>query len=117
MAGTDDMTNARTSDKEKRTKRLNIFFDGNEYAQLLDEARQAQMKPSELMRRKFFKTAPPSVPKLNLESWTKLAAASANLNQIARYLNSGMGLDLDELTRILSCFRMALVGASRGNSA
>ncbi|MDY7567487.1 plasmid mobilization relaxosome protein MobC [Pseudomonas sp. RTC3] len=108
------MTNNRTKDKEKRTKRLNVFFNGNEYLQLLGEAKRARMRPSSLVRQKFFATAPPpSVPDLNLDAWVRLAPAAANLNQIARYLNTGMELDIAELSTILAEFRIALVCASR----
>ena len=98
---------------KKRTRRLNVFFDVHEYDQLVDEAKQARMKPSELMRQKFFNTAPLSVPQVNLKAWAKLSSASANLNQITRYLNSGMRLDVDEVSRILAAFRMSLVCARR----
>jgi len=104
------MVTARRGNTEKRTRRLNVFFDSAEYAQLLDEAKLMRMRPSELVRQKFFaKSSLPAVPRLNLEVWTKLAPASANLNQIARYLNQGMRLEVDEISRILGDFRMSLV--------
>jgi hypothetical protein len=96
---------------KKRTRRLNVFFDTHEYDQLVNEAKRARIKPSELMRQKFFNTPPLSVPQVNLEVWAKLSSASANLNQIARYLNSGMRLDAEEVSRILAAFRMYLVCA------
>jgi len=114
MAGATKMIKNRKQIAERRTKRLNVFFDVREYEQLLGEARLARMKPSELMRQKFFNAAPPSVPKVNLDAWTKLSSASANLNQMARYLNSGMRLDIDEVSVLLASFRMSLVFATRG---
>jgi len=104
------MVTAHRRNTEKRTRRLNVFFDSAEYTQLLDEAKLMRIRPSELVRQKFFaRSSLPAVPHLNLEVWTKLAPASANLNQIARYLNQGMRLDVDEVSRILADFRMSLV--------
>lgn len=108
------MTTTCTRDKENRTNRLNVFFDGREYAQLLMEAKRARMKPSSLVREKFFSSRLHYVPELNLEAWIKLAPAAANLNQIARYLNCGMRLEICEVAKILAEFRIALVCASRG---
>ena len=45
------------------------------------------------------------MPQVNFEAWAKLSSASANLNQITRYLNSGMRRDVDEVSRILAAFR------------
>jgi hypothetical protein len=93
----------------RRTKRLNVFFTSVEYAHVVCESRLLNMRPSELMRQKFFSIAPSVVPAINLDAWRELARASANLNQIARYQNSGMQLMADEIVELLTDFRMALV--------
>lgn len=111
------MTKTRRDVKNKRTRRLNVFFDALEYDQLRAEAEQAGMRPSELMRQKFFNSPPTYIPHVNLEAWRKLSSASANLNQIARNMNSTVKLEIDEVASMLSGFRMALVSASQSNTA
>lgn len=55
---------------DKRSKRLNIFFNAAEYQRLLDEASLAGITPSDLMRLKFIDGPSPAaalvVPELNL---------------------------------------------------
>lgn len=54
---------------------------------------------------------PISVPEINQGCWIELATASANLNQIAKKLNSGESLGIDEIKRELDAFRASLLGA------
>lgn len=100
---------------DKRTNRLNVFFNAAEYQRLLDEASLADITPSDLMRLKFVDGPPPAaalvVPELNLEAWRKLSAAAGNLNQIARHLNYGEDLYIPEIIEALTAFRIALLEA------
>lgn len=100
---------------DKRTNRLNVFFNAAEYQRLLDEASLAGITPSDLMRLKFVDGPPPAaalvVPELNLEAWRKLSAAAGNLNQIARHLNYGEDLYIPEIIEALTAFRIALLEA------
>jgi hypothetical protein len=102
-------------ESDKRTKRLNVFFNTSEYQQLRAEASLAGITPSDLMRLKFIEGPPPAaalvVPELNLEAWRKLASAAGNLNQIARHLNWGEEFDIPATIKALAEFRIALIEA------
>ncbi|HGP4250360.1 TPA: plasmid mobilization relaxosome protein MobC [Pseudomonas aeruginosa] len=102
-----------TPDVEKRKKRLSVFFHDYEYTAVMREAKSMNIRPSALVRNKLLTgVSAVKVPEINLEAWRKLARAAANLNQITRFLNEGMRLDVDELSRVLAEFRLAIVTAS-----
>ena len=53
---------------------------------------------------------PPAVPSLNEIAWAELSKSASNLNQIARHLNAGGGMDFQEIRRELESFRLKLIG-------
>ncbi len=106
------MSRDRTPKIAKRKIRLSVFFHDHEYEIVLRESKSVNIRPSELVRNKLLTgVSPVKVPELNLEAWRNLARAAGNLNQIARFLNEGMRLDVNELLKILAEFRLALVAA------
>jgi hypothetical protein len=107
------MSKKSVTQTKKRRKRLSVFFNEHEYAAVVRLSEQIHIRPSELVRGKLLTgVVPIQVPQINLEAWQKLARVAANLNQIARFLNEGMRLDVRELSSILSEFRLSLVSAS-----
>ena len=47
---------------------------------------------------------------INLSTYSELASTAANLNQIARHLNSGGAADAEVIAAELAAFRLALLG-------
>lgn len=93
--------------EEKREHCVSVRLNVRELAQL-DELR-AKFQRGEWLRMASLDKLPPSIPLLNIQAWSELARAAANLNQIARALNAGSkpgGLQ-DQLAK----FRAALIGA------
>ena len=54
---------------------------------------------------------PTAVPGLNEIVWAELSKSASNLNQIARHLNAGGGINFEEIRRELESFRTKLLGA------
>ena len=55
---------------------------------------------------------PAPVPELNAKAWESLARASGNLNQIARHLNSGGGINFEKIKVEVEEFRASLIFAA-----
>ncbi|MNO01967.1 hypothetical protein D3C81_2222460 [compost metagenome] len=49
------------------------------------------------------------VPEINLQAYAELARAAANLNQIAKAMNEGAPLELQQIQEALHAFRLALI--------
>ncbi len=98
--------------REVRGYKLRVMLNDEELA-FLDTVR-GRLSRAEAMRFMLQKSTPPaSIPQLNAEAWVELARASANLNQLARHLNSGGAADAETIRLQLEEFRSALIGATR----
>ena len=96
---------------ERRTHCVSVRLNAREL-QLLDERRaRVGMQRGEYLRVAALKRIPRSIPEINRQAWSELARAAANLNQIARHINAGDALSLDEVSDALHKFRLALIGA------
>jgi hypothetical protein len=62
------------------------------------------------------KREPAQIPEPNRAAYIETARWAANLNQIARALNEGSVVELDEVRAVLSAFRRALIGMKDGAS-
>ena len=100
--------------REVRTTQVKVMLNDEE-SEFLDTVR-GRFSRAETFRFLLQDSPPKSVPELNAGAWVELATASANLNQIAKKLNGGESLEIDEIREQLSQFRAALLGAeiSRG---
>ena len=83
----------------------------NEELELLDIVRGPHSR-AEAPRFLMSSNLPAPVPKLNALVWEKLARASSNINQIARHLNSGGGINFEEIKVNIEEFRASLIFAS-----
>lgn len=81
-------------------------------AAALDSQRGTRQRGAYL-RDVWTRTAPQPIPAINSEAWVELARCASNLNQIARFLNSGGQLDVDGLQSDLNELRAALIGAGQ----
>jgi len=69
------------------------------------------MARGEYLRAAAVGRLPPVVPELNVQAWAELARVGANLNQVARSLNSGEAVEIEVVQRLLADLRVRLVGA------
>lgn len=97
---------------EHRKKRLNVFFNDEEYAFI---KAQGGSRPSEYVRvmALFGEPTPQpfAVPELNQLAWEELSKTAANLNQIAYRLNTNQAVDFNEVREVFTQFRKSLVKA------
>ena len=94
---------------EIRNYKLRVMLNAHEL-EFLDAVRGRHSR-AETIRFLLNEERPVTVPELNQGAWIELATASANLNQIARKLNGGESLEIEEIREQLSIFRAALLGA------
>ena len=100
------------SQREVRDYKLRVMLNADELS-FLDTVRGRRSR-AETMRFLLQNSTPPaSIPQLNADAWVELSRASANLNQLARHLNSGGAADAEAIRRELEEFRSALIGAAR----
>ena len=111
------MSNAMLSTPKLR-KRLDIYVNDEELADIKRKASQVLMPVSLYMRRTALTQrieAPP--PAENVERWRQLAPLAANINQIARACNAGRVTEeiypaLTDLAEQVRLLRMELIGAN-----
>lgn len=95
--------------EQRRTHCVSVRLSAAELIHL--DAKRGQYQRGEWLRMAALDKLPPTIPAINREAWTQLARSAANLNQIARHLNEGGAVMLDELADELAEFRRALIGA------
>lgn len=75
------------------------------------DAARGELTRGEWLRIGALDSLPVVVPALNREAYAELARAAANLNQIAKRINGGDLVELDQVRAELADFRLALIGA------
>ncbi|EXF94318.1 hypothetical protein HK44_002150 [Pseudomonas fluorescens HK44] len=89
-----------------------MYFNEVEYIELCGRVKK-RIELCDYIRAQVFAGKTPysvTVPELNLQAYSELARAAANLNQIARQLNIDSDpFDFDQLRKELHAFRMALI--------
>lgn len=97
--------------QDKRQKRLNVFFSDAEYAELLTRVKRKSGLSAYIRSQAIAGKTQLSVvvPEINLKAYAELARTAANLNQLARKLNSSDIIDLTQLQAELHAFRLALI--------
>ena len=93
-----------------RNYKLRVMLNLEEL-ELLDIVRGPHSR-AEATRFLMENNLPATVPELNVEAWESLARASSNINQIARHLNSGGGINFEEIRVKIEEFRSALIFAA-----
>lgn len=98
------------SQEEKRGHCVSVRLNAVEL-QRLDEQR-GHFQRGEWMRMAALDRLPPAAPPaINQQSYSELARAAANLNQLSKRANADQVVEIKELTEALSAFRISLLGA------
>lgn len=94
---------------ERRTHRIAVYLSGSEFKVVSGFAELAKTSPAAYLRKVALNTPPVVIPQINQQAWEHLGRAAANLNQIAKSLNSSELNYLAEVRVALIRFRSALV--------
>jgi hypothetical protein len=96
---------------DKRQHCLSVRVNAQEQAQI--DTKRGKLTSGEFLRLAGLNALPPAPPAtLNREAWVELSRAAANLNQIAKALNSGdFSVEAGQALDALREFRFALIGA------
>jgi len=79
------------------------------------DRRRGRVRRGAFLRKLFLgKKEPRQIPVVNTERYAETARWAANLNQIARGLNTKDTPDIEEICRILAQFRRSLIGLKDG---
>ncbi|WP_281184440.1 plasmid mobilization protein [Trichlorobacter lovleyi] len=94
---------------EQRTHRIAVYLNTAEFKVVSGFSQLSKTCPAAYLRKAALNTPPIVIPQLNQQVWQQLGHAAANLNQIAKSLNSGDLNYLSETRIALIRFRQALV--------
>jgi len=102
---------AKKPEEQQRKNRISIFLTDSEYRLVKEKAGDYELPLYVRTRAINGKLAPKaaSIPAINLEAWRNLAQCANNLNQLARHLNAGNELGIDEAKAEIAAFRLALI--------
>ena len=93
----------------ERTHCVSVRMSDQELQDL--DRRRGRVRRGTFLRNVFLgKREPRQIPEVNRERYSETARWAANLNQLARSVNAGGEIDVAELQRILSAFRLSLLG-------
>lgn len=95
----------------KRMHTVSVRLNAEELERLDQKRKVSSMQRGEWLRAAALHRLPPSIPELNREAWAVLARSAGNLNQLARTLNEGAGVNLTEIKTLLADLRRSLIGA------
>lgn len=98
---------------DKRRHTVSVRLNDAELARLDSQRAAVQMQRGEYLRAAALHRLPPTIPELNREAWASLARSAANLNQLAKRMNSADELNINEIRAALDSFRNSLIGAKR----
>ena len=94
--------------EERQTEVIALRVTPAEKAELL---RGAGKRPLGTWARQLvFGRAVPVIPAVNRDVWQKTAGAANNLNQMARKINLGVDVDVEELRETIRAYRLAIIG-------
>ncbi len=94
-----------------RIKQVIIRVSPSEHSEML--ARAGKMRLAPWLRAAALDAIPPTIPQINRDALAELHRVGANLNQIARKLNSSGEVDLHDLRSTVSELRATLAGAQK----
>jgi len=98
-------------------RRVDCYFNKLELEQLQSKARESGLPLSAYIRRASLGSKIHALPPINAIAWHELSHTTANLNQIAKHLNSGLayGIEpklIEKLANEVRQLRLDLVGAN-----
>jgi hypothetical protein len=103
------------SEDVKRTITVCTWMNQEEFDKFKALCQVARMRKGPLLREAVLNfggdIGPKNVPEFNVKVWTELSRAASNLNQIAKRLNRGDMLEIEEIKHALKEFRFRLMGA------
>lgn len=97
-----------------RSKRISVYISDAELEILENSAKSENMSISSLLREIGLNRKKQQKPaKLDLQAYSELSRAAANLNQISKHLNSHPEAihELESIKSALNDFRLSLIGA------
>lgn len=100
---------------ELRTRSVNARLNDAEWQQLEERRALVKMQRGEYLRAAALAQLPqaiPTIPAINRDAYLELTRIGTNLNQIAKRLNAGELLDLDDLRGQLDALRLTLTTVS-----
>ncbi len=93
----------------ERTHCVSVRMSDQELQDL--DRRRGKIRRGTFLRNVFLgKKEPKQIPEVNRDKYIETARWAANLNQIAKQLNTAGVVEIEELRRILSEFRRSLIG-------
>lgn len=102
----------RPNPKTKRTNRVSVYFSDSEYEVIIDKVGNKKLISDFLRNLGLGKKASRVViPEINSKAYSELARTAANLNQVAKAINTGESVDIDQIEKILKELRFAIIGA------
>ena len=100
--------NTRKSEKALRRHCVSVRLSPQENAEL-NRRRGAQQRGLFIRNLFLGRQEPKQIPEINRKAYIEMARAASNLNQIARALNRGDRVILEELIRELQAFRRGML--------
>lgn len=100
-----------------RSKRISVYFSDEELEKLENSAKTENMSISSFLREIGLNRNIQQKPaKLDLQTYSELSRAAANLNQISKHLNTCPEAihELDSIKQVLNDFRLSLISAKDG---
>ena len=97
--------------EEQRTKRISVYFSEAEYEAITQLARNKHDLCNYIRAQVLAGKTPVSVsiPEINLKAYREMGQAGSNLNQIARHMNAGAPIELQQLLIEISAYRLTLI--------
>lgn len=77
--------------EDVRRIRISVYFTANEATEVRRRAAKVAIAPAAYVRDSALRRLPKQVPEINMTAYRELARVAANLNQIARNLNTLWG--------------------------
>ncbi len=99
-------------------QRIDCYFSSEELNSIRSRAKEAGLPLSTFIRKSSLGAQIHVMPTANAELWHSLSHTAANLNQIAKHLNSGLahGVDIGTITNLdeqVRLLRLQLAGAEK----
>lgn len=102
--------------KKELRQRIDCYFSNEELVGIRSRAKDSGLPLSTFIRKSSLGVHIHMMPTANAEIWQSLSHTAANLNQIAKHLNSGLarGIDLEVINTLgeqVRQLRLQLAGA------